>query len=145
MEFYVKNKPMWSPDHNDVDWRDVAIANLGARAAEVMQQSIWFNSGDGLDQECTQENTRIYQSFAHDDSDCVLVYDPRDESNYSIFRDQLDGYDETVSRLHRLGSAVLIFSMYPQEEIARAWLNRLHQDTIGDDFTIPAEWSDGEQ
>lgn len=140
MKFYNKER-QWYPTYGEIDWRAMLLTKLAVENETLDDMTIWFDSEDGLDIECTQETCDIFVSKASDDSDAILVLDPRDGMRYSWYRDQIG--DETFDRLSQniqgVGAAAVHFTMFPTEEVAEVWLNRKQGDLSQADF-VPEAW-----
>jgi len=138
--FYDRQEDNFAPQYGDIDWRAVLAAKLALKNETIEGESIWFDSGDGLDQQCTQENTRIYVSKASDDMDAVLVLDPRDELWFSYFRSTLgaETFDKTSQSLQQVGGAAVYWTLYPKKNIAEMWVRQ----NLDDDLSgyIPDDW-----
>lgn len=138
--FYHNEQDLYRPTYGDIDWRALRLARLAAQNV-VEPTPVWFDSGDGLRQQCTQENTDIYMSQLNDDMDVVLVLDPRDKMKFSFFRDTLGEDFDRVSRLLQgAGAAAVHMTMYPHRKIAELWTNLRQGDLSRADF-VPEEWA----
>lgn len=132
-KFYHKDTNEFAPKYGDIDWRALLIGQLAAEGDEL-GGSIWFDSGDGLDQECNQENTQLILNRVSDDMDVLLEKDPRDGINYSFWRNQIgsETFDRLSKALQDLGCTALLYTVYPREEVVNAWLEQTQGDEIPD-------------
>jgi hypothetical protein len=140
MPRFYNRESEFAPTYGDLDWRAVLAAKLALIGEGIEPKRVWFNSDDGLDQECSQENTDVYISKASDDMDVVLVHDPRDEMRYSFFRSGLgtEAFDRITQSLQEVGAAAVHFTLYPQKEIVEMWVKQNTGDNSGD--FIPEDW-----
>jgi hypothetical protein len=133
----------FNPQYGDLDWRALFAAKLAVAGNTMNERTIWFESEDGLDQECTQENTSVHLSRASDDMDVIFVRDPRDELNYSYFRSSLgqENFDTVYQALQAAGAAAVHRTMYPQADIVGIWMRQ--NTRMGSDESemfVPEDW-----
>lgn len=137
--FYHKTQDEFAPRYGDIDWRAMLMAQLALEETEL-GVPVWFDSEDGLDVQCTQENTDIYVNRLSDDMDVVMVLDQRDTQRYTFYRSSLgsETFDTLSQTLQELGAAAVHFTVYPLPEIAESWVK---QNTV-DDLSgfIPDDW-----
>jgi hypothetical protein len=138
--FYNKEQDDFNPRYGDIDWRAVLVAKLALEDEEITAEPIWFATEDGLDLQCTQENTDIYVSKASDDMDAVLVLDPRDEQRFTFFRSDIgdEVFDHISQSLQTVGAAAVHFSLYPRQEIAEVWVRQNTEDDLSG--YVPDDW-----
>ncbi|GAC1499102.1 MAG: hypothetical protein NVS1B10_01490 [Candidatus Saccharimonadales bacterium] len=120
--FFNQEQRDYDPSNNGIDWRARDLARL-AILGETEAQPVWFESGDGLSIQCTQENTTVYLNEVADEMDCIHVFDKRDEQVYVWFREQLgDQFDLMRTALvpHSQG----LYSYYPRDEIVAVYIKR---------------------
>lgn len=117
MRFYQPNK---EPTGERQNWNEAITKRLGAHGLRLANP-LWFNSGDGLDQECTQENTTLILNTALPDADLLTIYDHRDEGNYAFWRDSISNFDQLEQSLMMSGGAFLQKTLYPQKKILELW------------------------
>lgn len=138
--FYNKEQNDFAPHYGDIDWRVALIAKLALEDEELPTGALWFDSEDGIDQQCTQETVTIYVNKASDDMDGVLVLDPRDGKRWSFFRSDIgdEVFDHISHTLQDIGAALVMYSLYPQKEVVEAWVAQ----NTDDDLTgfVPDDW-----
>jgi hypothetical protein len=133
--FFNQEKREYDPSNNGIDWRARDLARLALRG-EVESQPIWFDSGDGLLVQCTQENTTLYLNEVADEMDCIHLFDHRDGEVYVWFREQLGDSNFDLMRVSLVPHAQGLYSYYPRDEIVALYIKR--QEAITD--TIPENW-----
>lgn len=119
----------------NIDWRAVMLEKCQREGLEV-PQAVLFTADDGYQQICTQDNTTIYLSRLHDDTDAITELDPRDDSYWAYFRDELgnDRFNELSEGLQKLGACAVVLTMWPTKSMETVWFNRQLRDTIPDEL-----------
>lgn len=100
---------------------------------------IWVETEDGLVQQVTPENTRIYINEISDEHDNVAVLDPRDGLWITIYREKFyePDFDEFVSIIGH--AALTLYTMLPLETVVRQY-NKEQTLDLDENFEIPDEW-----
>ncbi|GAC1503734.1 MAG: hypothetical protein NVS1B10_08870 [Candidatus Saccharimonadales bacterium] len=133
-----KDRDQWEfdPSNNGIDWRARDIARLALIGANE-PKPVWFTSGDGLDQQCTQNNTTVFINQVADEMDAIQVYDKRDNQCWMWYREQLG--DETFDKLWQalIPHAQLMSSYYPREDVVDMYLKR---QVVNDADHVPQGW-----
>jgi hypothetical protein len=137
--FYNSKEDNFEPQYGEIDWRSVLVAKLALTGEGLTADPVWFDSGDGLDVQCTQENTDIFVSKASDDMDVVLVYDPRDDQRFPFFRSTLgEDFNAISQALQEVGGAAVHFTLYPPKEIAEIWVRQNTESDLSG--FVPEDW-----
>lgn len=129
---------LWRPMYGGIDWQQ-----LKTNIAGTAMNAVYFLSDDGLEQQCTQENTKIRMSQLHDDSDAILVDDPRDETRFAFFRDMFipETFQDSIDLLTSMGACTMRITAYPDETIFKLWQkNKIVE--LDELDTIPNGWLD---
>lgn len=100
---------------------------------------IWVETEDGLVQQVTPENTRIYINEVSDEHDNVSVLDPRDNMWMTLFREKFQDpdFDEFISVIGH--AALTLYTMLPLD-FSVAQYNAEKTSDLQGNFEIPEEW-----
>jgi len=126
---------------------EVAGVNLTQRFLQFMGNvaldgtelyTAWFIDEDHEEQ-ITPDTARVFLSLIDDDSDCITVYDRRDNLWFNYMRHQDPESFQTVLQL--VGPwATTTTSLTPMAEVYKRFIDASIRDTEVEDFHVPDDW-----